>query len=116
MVAPTKLFLDQNTFDDRWKVLDLDGFCYGDGETPEQAIKSARIVTDAPIYANSQFKGIINTVPDFGVIWNEDLTEDDTIYSKDDLIEALAELGGFRIHRVLDERHHVLGYTMELVE
>ena len=115
-MSSSKLFLDQNTFDDRWKVLDPAGFCYGDGETPEQAIKSARIVTDAPIYANSQFKGIINTVPDFGVIWPEDLTEDDTIYSKDDLIEVLAELSGFRIRKALDERHNVLGYTMELIE
>ena len=57
MSAPTKLFLDMNSMDHQWKVLDKDGFCYGTGETPEFAIKSARIVTNAPIYANSDFKG-----------------------------------------------------------
>ena len=115
MASPTKLFLSQNPFDSRWKVLDTDGLCYGDGETPENAIKSARIVTDATIYANDEFKGIIDQVLDVCVKYVEDLKSDDVIYSKEELIEALAELGGFQIHRVYDDYRNLLGYTMELV-
>lgn len=115
MAAP-KLFLDQNPFDLRWKILDKNGGCYGDGETPEQAIKSARIVTNADIYATSDYKGILNTVSDFPVTYVEDLKESDSIFSKNELIEALAELGGFRVREVLNEYKHVLGYTMELID
>ena len=116
MASPTKLFLEQNIFDSRWKVLDLDGFCFGDGETPEAAIKSARVVTDATIYANSQFKGIIDEVLDVLTKSPEELSEDETIYSKDELIEVLAELGGFRIFKIYDDYRNLLGYTMELIE
>ena len=115
-MSSSKLFLDQNCFDGRWKVMGTDGYCYGEGETPEYAIKSTRVVSDAPIYANDQFKGIIDSVADVFVKQVEDLSEDESIYSKDDLIVALAELGGFRIRRVIDDHFTVLGYTMELVE
>ena len=116
MATSTKLFLNQNPFDSRWKVLDNDGYCYGDGETPENAIKSARVVTDAPIYANNEFKGIIDEVLDVSFKTPEELSEDEPIYSKDGLIEALAELSGFRIFKVYNEYRHLLGYTMELIE
>ena len=43
------LELSLNQLDYRWKVLE-DGFCIGDGKTQEDAVKSARIVTDEPIY------------------------------------------------------------------
>lgn len=33
-----------NEIDNRWKVVDVQGFCYGDGATEEEAIDSARIV------------------------------------------------------------------------
>lgn len=49
MSAPTKLFLERNSIDHQWKVLDKDGFCFGSGDTPEAAIASARIVSNAPI-------------------------------------------------------------------
>ena len=116
MSAPTKLFLDMNSIDHQWKVLDKDGFCYGTGETPEVAIKSARIVTNAPIYANSDFKGIIDGKPILDVKYVNDLSEDATLYGSEELIEAMAELSGFKVHKVYDEDHYLLGYTMELVE
>jgi hypothetical protein len=28
----------------------------------------------------------------------------------------MAELSGFKVHKVYDEDHYLLGYTMELVE
>lgn len=49
MTAPTILFLTPNSIDGRWKVLDIEDFCFGDGETPDEAIQSARIVSNAPI-------------------------------------------------------------------
>ena len=76
MAAPTKLFLDRNFIDNRWKVLDKDEFCFGDGETPEQAIKSARVVTNAPIYANSNFNGIIDGEPVINTVDIENLSEE----------------------------------------
>lgn len=48
-MKPTLLFLTENPIDRRWKVLDAEEFCFGDGETPEDAIQSARIVSNAPI-------------------------------------------------------------------
>lgn len=116
-MSPTpKLFLDKNVFDLRWKVLDQDGFCYGDGETQEQAIKSARVITSADIYASSDFKGIISTEPDFPIRYAADLSETESIFDKDELIEALAELGGFKVSKILNEYDDVLGYTMQLIE
>ena len=115
MTAPTKLFLDRNSIDGKWKVLDKDEFCFGSGETPEDAIRSARVVTDAPIFANNQWKGLIDGVLDVRVKDSTDLTEDDVIYSKDELIETLAELGGFTIYKIIDGEW-TLGYTWELKE
>lgn len=47
MPAPTKLFLCGNCGD--WEVVDDEDFCIGYGETPDDAIASARKRTDAPI-------------------------------------------------------------------
>lgn len=115
MTAPKKLYLDHNSIDNRWKILDSQEFCYGDGETPEQAIQSARVVTDAPIFANSQFTGLVDGVLDVLTKDSTELTEEDVIYTKDELIEVLAELGGFTIFKIVDGEF-TLGYTWELVE
>lgn len=115
MTAPTKLFLNQNSFDGRWKVLDKDEFCFGDGETPEQAIASARIVTNAPIYANSQFNGIIDGEPLIKEITVDEIPEDMTLYGREEIIEAMAELSGFKVRKVVQDGFFI-GYTMELVE
>lgn len=58
MTAPTVLFLTPNPIDMRWKVLDIEDFCFGDGETPDEAIQSARIVSNAPI---ETYWGIVPT-------------------------------------------------------
>ena len=49
MAAPTKLFLTKNPICNTWVVVDIEDFAFGDGETPDDAIKSARIVSNAPI-------------------------------------------------------------------
>lgn len=115
MSAPTRLFLDLNSFDGKWKVLDEKEFCFGSGHTPEDAIRSARVVTDAPIYANNNFTGLVDGVLDVSVKDSSQLTAEDVIYNKDELIEALAELSGFKIYKIIDGEW-TLGYTMELVE
>ena len=47
------LKLELNPLDFRWKVLG-NGFCMGDGKTKEDAVKSARIVTNEPIYLDGE--------------------------------------------------------------
>jgi hypothetical protein len=115
MSAPTRLFLDYNAFDGQWKVLDENQFPYGTGHIPEDAIRSARVVTNAPIYANSDFKGLVDGVLDVTTKDSTELTAEDVIYNKDELIEALAELSGFKIYKIVDGEW-TIGYTMELVE
>ena len=120
MVAPTKLFLDYNSFDTSypWKVLDKSGMVFGSGEIPEDAIKSARVVTNAPIYANSQFKGIIDGEPVLNEKYLEDIDEETVLYGSEEIMEAMAELGGFKVFKVYDDRFHrfVMGYSFEVVE
>ena len=114
MPSPTKLFLDFNSIDGRWKVLNSKEFCFGDGETPEQAIASARVVSDATIYANSDFKGIVDEVLDIPVRDVDDLSEDDEIYGIEELIEVMADLGGFNVRKVYKD-NFFLGYTMDVI-
>ena len=120
MAAPTKLFLDYNSFDSSypWKVLDQEGKVFGSGEIPEDAIKSARIVTNAPIYANSQFKGLIEGEPLLDVRYLEDIDEETVLYGSEEIMEAMAELGGFKVYKVYDDRFNrfVMGYSFEVVE
>lgn len=115
MAAPTKLFLDHNSIDFQWKILDKDGFCFGSGETPDDAIQSARVVTDAPIYANSDFKGIVDGTPVISIINSNEIPEDTTLYGREEIIEAMAELSGFKVRKVVEDGFFI-GYTMELVE
>lgn len=114
MAAPDKLFLDINSIDGKWKILDKQEFCFGSGDTPEDAIRSARVVTDATIYANSDFKGIIDEVLDIPVRDVSDLSEDDAIYSIEELVECMADLGGFNVRKVYKD-DYFLGYTMDVI-
>ena len=116
MTAPTKLFLDYNTYGENWTILDSDRKTYGKGDSPEEAIMSARVVTDAPIYAHEDFKGIIDEVIDVPFRTPDELSEDDEIYGIDELIEVMADLGGFNVRKVYDEYHFLLGYTMDVME
>ena len=115
MVAPSKLFLDYNSLAEEWKVLSDKGMVFGSGCCPEDAIASARVVTNNPIYANSEFKGLIDGTPVIPEMDITDIPEDTTLYGREEIIEALAELGGFRVHKVV-EAGCFIGYTMELVE
>lgn len=62
MSAPTALFLTFNDIDNRWKVVDNEQFAFGDGETPEEAIASARLVSNATIFSDSEPDMIVNRV------------------------------------------------------
>ena len=111
-----KLFLDYDGFNDTWEVLDNDNICYGRGNYPEEAIKSARVVTNAPIYANSQFKGLIDGTPVLSIKYTDEATDETTLYGAEEMIEAMAELGGFKAYKVYDDNHYLMGYTFEVVE
>ena len=62
MSAPTMLFLTFNDIDNCWKVVDDQQFAFGDGETPEESIASARIVSDATIFSDTEPDLIIDKV------------------------------------------------------
>ncbi len=62
MSAPTMLFLTFNDLDGRWKVVDNEQFAFGDGETPEDAIASARIVSKATIFSDTEPDMIVDKV------------------------------------------------------
>ena len=115
-MSTTKLFLDWDSFNEVWKVLDKEDICYGTGDCPENAIKSARVVTNKTIYANSQFKGIVDGEPTLHVKYLTDIDEETVLYGSEELIEAMAELGGFRVNKVYDDDHFLMGYTFEVVE
>lgn len=51
-----KLILEKNSIDNRWKVLS-NGFVIGDGATPKDAIASARMLTNEPIFEYSYHDG-----------------------------------------------------------
>lgn len=117
MNTPLKLFLNYSSFREEWDILDKNNVCYGQGCCPEEAIKSARTVTNAPIYANSQFKGLIDGEPVIPQINSDELAEDSTLYGAEEIMEVLAELGGFKVSKVYDTTgYFFLGYTMELKE
>ena len=113
---PQKLFLDYDSFREEWKVLDTDEVCYGIGDCPEEAIRSARIVTDAPIYANSDFKALINGEPILSVKYVDEANDETTLYGAEEIIEAMAELSGFKAYKVYNDDHYLMGYTFEVVE
>ena len=62
MSAPTMLFLTFNDIDNRWKVVDNTQFAFGDGETPEDAIASARTVSNATIFSDTEPDLIVDKV------------------------------------------------------
>jgi hypothetical protein len=62
MAAPTMLFLTFNDIDGRWKVVDNHQFPFGDGETKEEAIASARMVSNATIFSDTEPDLIVDKV------------------------------------------------------
>ena len=111
----TKLFLSYNAYREEWQITNNIGKVYGIGDCPEHAIKSARTITNAPIYSDQYFKGIIDGTPVIPEINADEIPEDTTLYGREEIIETLAELGGFRVNKVV-EKGFFIGYTMELVE
>ena len=112
----SKLFLDYSSFREEWKVLDTDNVPYGCGDCPEEAIKSARVITNAPIYANSDFKALIDGEPLLRVKYLTEIHEETTLYGAEEIMEAMAELGGFKVYKVYDDDHYLMGYSFEVVE
>lgn len=108
MAAPDKLFLEWNDIDGQYHVNDKHGHAFGGGSyEPTDAIKHARIVSDAPIEF-SKFADIDNVcVPEkpTGAIEDAEM-----------FISALAEIGGMKVTKCFNDDMHFIGYIMELVE
>jgi len=77
-------------------------FCIGEGYEIPEAIASARKTTDEDIICDA---GIITTKP-----------TKEFIQDKDELIRALAEIGGMKVTKMLDDNLNFKGYNMELIE
>lgn len=108
MPAPTKLFLEFSNIDGKFHVNDKNGFAFGDGLEIPDAVKSARIVTDAPIdFGDSHvgFERVMVTKKPDGAM------EDSEVF-----IQALAEIGGMKVTKYFDDNMQFLGYGMELIE
>ena len=99
MTAPTELFLEKNSIDGNWKVLDITDSPFGDGKTKTDAIKSAKnLCDDTPIHIGPcQIVG-------------------KPTYTTKEIIDALAELAGMTVIEVFDENLNHVGYDMELRE
>lgn len=77
-------------------------FCIGDGYEIPDAIACARKRTDEDILCDA---GVITTKP-----------AKEFIQDKDELIRALAEIGGMKVTKMLDDNLNFKGYSMELIE
>ena len=110
-----KLFLDYSAYREQWRICDDKGRVFGEGVCPEDAIKSARTVTNAPIYVNNEYKGIIDRTPVIPEANADEIPEDTTLYGREEIIDVLATLGGFRKRKIV-ENGFFIGYAMELVE
>ena len=104
MSAPTKLFLEKNPIDDKFHVNDADGFAFGGpAEYPDEAIKHARVVTDAPIHFGS---GVSVVNPE------ETIDYDNYEVLISDLCFALKK----RVVHIYDENLNFKGWKMEARE
>lgn len=107
MAAPTKLILEFNDIDAKFHVNDKNGFAFGDGYEPVDAIKHARVVTNAPIDIGESCG-----LPNICVAEKPD----DAIADAEVFISALAEIGGMEVTKVFDDNMNFVGYTMKPVE
>ena len=94
-------FLEKNPIDGRHKVVDQDGFPYGDADMPDKAIQSARAlgITDD-----------INFGSGVAVVNKRD------VFTTNELISELANLAGMKVRQAYDDNMNIIGWTMELIE
>lgn len=104
----SNLVLEFSDIDGKYHINDENGFAFGDGQEIPEAIQSARIVTDEPIYFGDSFCGIPR------VMVTEKPTE--AIADCEPFIAALAEIAGMKVTKYFDDNMHFLGYGMELIE
>ena len=117
MSSPAMLFLTFNDIDNRWKVVDNTQFPFGDGETKEEAIKSARLVSNATIFSDAEPDLIVDKVTGFDEINIEDITDDfcGTYSDYPEMVLAMAELSGLKPYRVIKDGR-LKCFTFEVVE
>jgi hypothetical protein len=106
MSAPTKLFLEWNDIDGQYHVIDKEGHAFGGGSyEPTEAIKHARMVSDAPISFGDSYAGFerhcVHERPEHA------LTDHELF------IQALAEIGGMKVTKLFDDEMDFMGWVME---
>ena len=101
MSSSKTYFLEKNAIDGRHKVVDQNGFPYGDAEMPDKAIQQARAlgITDHIHFGS-------------GVA----VTNTDDVFTTYELISELANLAGMKVRTAYDDNMNIIGHTMELVE
>lgn len=107
MSSPFKLFLEFGP-DSKFHVNDKHKFSFGEGYEIPEAIKQARMISDAPIDIEDDHAGNQRYV----------VTEkpEDAIADVHTFIAALAEIAGMKVTIYYDDNIHFLGYGMELIE
>jgi len=102
----SKLVLEFNDIDGQFHVNDQDGFAFGNGYEPSSAVRHARAVTDKPIHVGK-----------IGALHTACVSEkpDEAISDGETFIQALAEIAGMKVTRLLDDDMNFIGYTMEVI-
>lgn len=101
----SSLFLDYDACHDKWSVLDIEEYCYGDGKTPEEAVQSAR--------KNGVEKDIDFN---YGTATYVNEPDSNAIMNTFELIDELARLAGMKVNSTFNNEGKFCGYTMELRE
>ena len=107
MQSPNKLFLEFQD-DSKFHVIDENKKSIGVAYEIPDAVKQARLVSNAPIDFEDSYAGFTRLM----------VTEkpSEAIADSETFISALAEIGGMKVTKLFDDNMHFLGYTMEPIE
>ncbi|MBQ2637244.1 MAG: hypothetical protein IJG09_11215 [Methanobrevibacter sp.] len=107
MQSPNKLFLEFQD-DSKFHVINENKKSIGVAYEIPDAVKQARLVSNAPIDFEDSYAGFTRLM----------VTEkpSEAIADSETFISALAEIGGMKVTKLFDDNMHFLGYTMEPIE
>lgn len=103
MSTPTKLFLEPSSHGTHQVIMrtSTTNDVISDEKMPDKAIQSAR---EQGYMDDIHFGSGVSTI------------ETDEVYSTYELIQELANLGGFRVRQAYDSDMKIIGWTMEVKE
>ena len=107
MQSPNKLFLEFQD-DSKFHVIDENKKSIGVAYEIPDAVKQARLVSNAPIDFEDSYAGFTRLM----------VTEkpSEAIADSETFISALAEIGGMKVTKLFDDNMHFIGYTMKPIE